>query len=163
MPLSEAAKPAGRSKRRVSISWWPSGRVSWKRSVLAAPAWVESAPALRPRPKGRSPGVLAQGRPFGPAFTSKEEGVVSTGLSDPGVFDSGADQGVLVAVVVYLPQVAGLASAERSPPFRFRSRLVKGSWGRLLKLTFIWPSWASGSTRPGRLMKMPWRGASINR
>jgi len=141
----------------VSISWEPSGLVIWKLKGPEAPAWVLEAPAFQPMSKGRSWGVLAQGPPLGPWLMSKP---LEDSVGGP---DSGADHGVLVAVVTKLPQVVGLASAERLPPLRLRSRRVNGSWGRLSKVTLICPVCWSGSTLPGSLMKIPFLGFSITR
>ena len=78
--------------------------------------------ASKPGANGRSPNLLAQAPPPG-----AEVRVNSPVGSRPGC----PHQGVIVAVVVCGPQIAGLVRAARGPPSSLSTKSLNGTCGRL--------------------------------
>ncbi len=98
---------------------------------------------------------MGQGPPPGAVAISKES------LRSAGGPDSGADQGVKVAVVVFGPQVAGVRRAARAPSKTCSSRSEKGTCGFSAKVVESRPVTGSGVTLPANLATMPVSGSEI--
>src|ERR1700743_1615386 len=84
---------------------WPSSRLMVIVNGLNPPAWMLVVPAVNDGENGKL--GSGQGDPFGPLVTSNVEEAFT--LSAP-------DHGAYVALVLYAPHRAGLASGARSPP-----------------------------------------------
>jgi hypothetical protein len=92
----------------------------WIETGLKAPAFELAGPAPKDGEKGRSAIVFAHLPPPGAEVRLKLSPGWAAGLPD---------QGVIVVVVWFGPQVGGLLRTARAPPTKERSNEVKGTCG----------------------------------
>ena len=141
-PLSEPARPGGRSAVTCERSSAPSGRViSIATDPAGRPAAVEAADTF-------SPGANAGSAQ--PWSIVKLAGTV---------FGAVPLQGVRVALSAFSPQVGGLFRTAFAPPLNCRANAVNGTCGRLSKIVVIWPVAGLSLTSPASLTCTP--GPSI--
>src|SRR5215213_506321 len=85
------------------------------------------------------------------------------GVAFGGVGSVSRAYGVRPAVAVCVPQLCGVTSTERSPPWNVSWNELNGSWGRFWKVVVTWPLLPFRVTCPTSFRRAPGSGTSTKR